>query len=1015
VNTLRWLSTALLLASLCMIVIGIQTLAQSDPTVLVPPDPESDSPSEGDGPQQFSFTLSTCAGSAINVSDLPGVPTLSNLVVTDTGGTGLGRLANNEDGKLTLTAVSSGVFTVTLEGDDSGGDRVVVELRVVIMECILGLGNPAGGNAPNTPQALGNVGLECGETKTVRIWFRFDNVVGINTFPMDVLSIAGVDPSVAEVSSNGETIQVTGTGKGSLELMLEVRALSLGAGPTTDVIKVSLGITVTNDCPEPPEKEMPMGEEPGDQDKPADNVRLVKKTGVMPPCDDGLAPIFVGSRNILFQADPLLDPDANLADFNRIQKLNLKEAVDALNQIDPKVFDHNDSSTYPNFFKSFGSSLNVSVTVVGKKTDRISISQEFVSYKNPKAPVTSKPFVFFWLWINYYECTPNKPAAPEVGVSGPDTGLSGETLTFFTEAHARGITPEGKDNTISTITIDFGDGTRLPRTFGADRDVRFLFEHTYVNSGFYTITVTATDHFGNGSEASHKVTIKRPKITFSDTTGDVATKFSGIRVSQTDQDTFSYLDIVELDSEIRIADTVSNLTFPPTNRGQLVGSNQRKEPTEPVNTEQTSLGSLDIELSLRGSIPQSIDSDLTVYIFIIDVDGDLDTGPVDSLFPDVGGDFSVSIFPASPNSGAFAGLSVWDPQSRKFEKFDELVTFSFEQDRTLIRATVDLDRLNKNLQQIGNVGFNADTYKLAVFSWELNGRFNSNLPAPRDEGIADFAPEFRYQPQASEFTEVPPLSESSTLKVPDNFATIDGAILAATPGNTIVVGPGTYRGDFFIDIPLTFKAERPGTVTLKGTRDGALTIGADDVIVEGIAVTGAGTGVFIVDANNVVLDNVTVQRNAKTGIFIDSSNRVTVKNSTVSDHAFQGVFVSNSTGVVFENNTLSNNTVAALDVRGSTTTIRSNHITGTRLDPSKQFAEGIVVVDGKATITGNQITNNQGVGIVVFNAAAVINDNTINNNRSCGVFGQSSTVSGNGNRFSNNRGGDRCGDVPPGL
>lgn len=97
-----------------------------------------------------------------------------------------------------------------------------------------------------------------------------------------------------------------------------------------------------------------------------------------------------------------------------------------------------------------------------------------------------------------------------------------------------------------------------------------------------------------------------------------------------------------------------------------------------------------------------------------------------------------------------------------------------------------------------------------------------------------------------------------------NYSTINAAVAAASPGDTVVACPGTYREDVVITIPFLTLVGESATINasgLHGTSDGAIlgqdpyngiTIEASRVTVEGFTVEGAqGEGILAVNPSPV--------------------------------------------------------------------------------------------------------------------------------------------------------------------
>lgn len=141
--------------------------------------------------------------------------------------------------------------------------------------------------------------------------------------------------------------------------------------------------------------------------------------------------------------------------------------------------------------------------------------------------------------------------------------------------------------------------------------------------------------------------------------------------------------------------------------------------------------------------------------------------------------------------------------------------------------------------------------------------------------------------------------------------TIASAIDAASPGHTVLVGPGTFTEDVALNKSLTLQGTGAGSTTLVGPIGGAsitVQIAASNAKVDGFTITRAGNNVT--DWNNPSLNSsglaiqglgftgTTISNNEITGmrtaIDINNSNGHTVRNNVIHN---------NHTGLIFRNQT----------------------------------------------------------------------------------------------------------------
>ncbi len=409
------------------------------------------------------------------------------------------------------------------------------------------------------------------------------------------------------------------------------------------------------------------------------------------------------------------------------------------------------------------------------------------------------------------------------------------------------------------------------------------------------------------------------------------------------------------------------------------------------------------------------DSLLNFFDIQFDADGDPSTGFVEPIFPNFGMDFSAAALNTGPShSSPFenflnGNVFIWNPaksggdrtNSSAFDLRPDLIAYSLNDRRTQLDIIVDAPRLEETIRSTSGVSLD-----LANFTWHAISR---QTTVQDNLGTLDILPDSSYSPQ------------TRTLAVPDDFNTLQRAIDVAGPGDTIVLGslrdPGrmeTIEGDFtaIIDKPLRLVARRPGLVALDNLGEATLLIqNTAGVVIDGVVITGIGSGLIIQQAESIALRNVTLQQNGHGGLQLSNSRNVRLDNVIVFDHDYVGVDIFDSDDVVIENSTVSNNTEVGLQSFGSTLTISNSTVAGTKFSPDGDFADGVLLLDGtQATLIGNVIANNLGVGLVVIESSATIIDNTISGNGDCGIFQSNSSITARGNDFANNGGGNECFD-----
>ena len=173
--------------------------------------------------------------------------------------------------------------------------------------------------------------------------------------------------------------------------------------------------------------------------------------------------------------------------------------------------------------------------------------------------------------------------------------------------------------------------------------------------------------------------------------------------------------------------------------------------------------------------------------------------------------------------------------------------------------------------------------------------------------------------------------------VPDDYPAIQGAVDAASPGDTIIVRDGDYTENIIVTKDhLTIKSENGAVSTIidmANSGKGVFEVWADYVSLIGFTVTGAAgeyqAGIYLTESsycnirdntaigsyygicledssNNAVTDN-TVRRNSHDGILLGISSNNTVTNNTANENHYFGIRVYFSDSNTLRNNSMSHN------------------------------------------------------------------------------------------------------------
>ena len=184
-------------------------------------------------------------------------------------------------------------------------------------------------------------------------------------------------------------------------------------------------------------------------------------------------------------------------------------------------------------------------------------------------------------------------------------------------------------------------------------------------------------------------------------------------------------------------------------------------------------------------------------------------------------------------------------------------------------------------------------------------------------------------------------------RVPTEYPTIQGAINAAYPGDTIFVSSGTYREHVVVNKSVTLLGEEGTTIDGEGTGN-VISVTKDHVEINGLTIQNGYRGIFLSHSIDSTIRSNTLTSHTGAAIELWYSNKTTISGNRVSnsDHAIYLLF--SSCGNTISDNIVTNNSQGL---------------------PLSWHCNG-------NTIVGNTVTSNSFAGIVLGGN----NDNTIHHN-----------------------------------
>ena len=217
-----------------------------------------------------------------------------------------------------------------------------------------------------------------------------------------------------------------------------------------------------------------------------------------------------------------------------------------------------------------------------------------------------------------------------------------------------------------------------------------------------------------------------------------------------------------------------------------------------------------------------------------------------------------------------------------------------------------------------------------------------------------------------------------TLKVPDEYPTIQAALDAASFGDIVLVAADTYRENLVINKSLTIMGESRDTTIIDGDN-------VDCVL-------------NISRTNNVKVTGFTIQNAAKAVVYLERTNGSIISDTIVRDGTESGIYLDRySQSNTITRNTIQNNTGAGIYLDGAgNNTVSRNVVVWNGYHPLGFFSAGIYLDYGARynKISQNNVTLNNRDGIyLVFSHNNTIEGNTVSKNLRGGVVLSSSDSS----------------------
>jgi nitrous oxidase accessory protein len=244
------------------------------------------------------------------------------------------------------------------------------------------------------------------------------------------------------------------------------------------------------------------------------------------------------------------------------------------------------------------------------------------------------------------------------------------------------------------------------------------------------------------------------------------------------------------------------------------------------------------------------------------------------------------------------------------------------------------------------------------------------------------------------------IANTSTIRVPDNYTTIQEAIDKANEGDTIFVRTGIYHEHVTVDKALSLVGEnKSNTIIDGGEIETVVDIITNNATIRNFTIQNGKVGIWLWCSHDINLTGNIVSENSPYGIFLGYSHNNVISDNTISSINQYGIYLSYSSNNIFANNTISNNNNGIYLLSSSNNIFANNTISNNR--------DGICLdASGYNSLTRNTFLSNNDKGTFLYHSSNnVVSDNIIlNNNYGIHVGDSDKNVLLNNKALNNQRG-----------
>lgn len=218
------------------------------------------------------------------------------------------------------------------------------------------------------------------------------------------------------------------------------------------------------------------------------------------------------------------------------------------------------------------------------------------------------------------------------------------------------------------------------------------------------------------------------------------------------------------------------------------------------------------------------------------------------------------------------------------------------------------------------------------------------------------------------FAAPPVAADENIIRVPEEYPTIQAAIDAASPGDVVLVAPGTYTESITLKSGVTVRGSGADVTVIDGSRvrDAVLAREIAESTITGFTIIGGRLSGIRNDRSSMIIENNIIHGGSTGSVVFDGSDGVSlVRNNVITNTRGSGI-LGIGTPVTIVNNVIIRNGSSGIEFWGSPITVTNNTI-------ANNSGSGIVLrANTSATITNNVITGNVDYGICSASQSNII-------------------------------------------